>query len=72
MRWRESCKCKHTFHRSGALGIQNPSVPGLTAFLLFPFTRLVHIWSAPVGTSDGAIRSFANVRPDESAAHGRR
>ncbi len=24
-------------------------VLGLTIFLLFPFSRLVHIWSAPVG-----------------------
>ena len=22
---------------------------GLTLFLLFPFSRLVHIWSAPIG-----------------------
>lgn len=22
---------------------------GMTVFLLFPFTRLVHIWSAPFG-----------------------
>jgi nitrate reductase gamma subunit len=24
-------------------------VLGMTIFLLFPFSRLIHIWSAPVG-----------------------
>ena len=32
---------------------------GMTIFLVFPFTRLVHVWSAPVGISaEPAFRSY--------------
>jgi len=34
-------------------------VLGMTIFLLFPFSRLVHIWSAPVGY---VFRSYQVVR----------
>jgi nitrate reductase gamma subunit len=32
---------------------------GFTIFLIFPFTRLVHVWSAPVGY---LFRSYQVVR----------
>ncbi|MBV1960625.1 MAG: respiratory nitrate reductase subunit gamma, partial [Immundisolibacteraceae bacterium] len=32
---------------------------GLTLFLLFPFSRLVHIWSAPIGYM---VRPYQVVR----------
>ena len=47
---------------------------GMTIFLVFPFTRLVHIWSAPVwylGRVRYQIvrtrRSLASVEPDRIA-----
>lgn len=36
---------------------------GMTVFLLFPFTRLVHIWSAPFGY---LVRSYQIVRTKRS------
>lgn len=40
-------------------------VAGLTMFLLFPFTRLVHIWSAPIGYIG---RAYQIVRARRRAA----
>ncbi len=37
---------------------------GMTVFLLFPFTRLVHIWSVPVGY---LVRSYQIVRSKRPA-----
>ena len=34
-------------------------IAGMTVFLIFPFTRLVHIWSAPFGY---LARSYQIVR----------
>jgi hypothetical protein len=36
---------------------------GLSVFLFFPFTRLVHIWSAPSATCSGPTRSCAPSVP---------
>ena len=38
---------------------------GLTIFLIFPFSRLVHIWSAPVGY---LARPYQVVRRRRQAA----
>jgi nitrate reductase gamma subunit len=38
---------------------------GFTIFLIFPFTRLVHVWSAPVGY---LFRNYQVVRPQVRAA----
>jgi nitrate reductase gamma subunit len=36
--------------RTGLLAIFKMHIfPGMSVFLFFPLTRLVHIWSAPVG-----------------------
>ena len=47
-------------------------VLGLTIFLLFPFSRLVHIWSAPVRylwrPGYQIVRSRAGRRPDRAPA----
>jgi nitrate reductase gamma subunit len=45
--------------RDVALAYKLHLVLGLTIFLLFPFSRLVHIWSAPVGY---VFRSYQVVR----------
>lgn len=39
---------------------------GMTIFLVFPFTRLVHVWSAPVGYL--GRRSYQIVRTNRSGA----
>ncbi|SCZ63459.1 respiratory nitrate reductase subunit gamma [Thiohalomonas denitrificans] len=39
---------------------------GMTVFLLFPFTRLVHIWSAPIGYLG---RAYQIVRTNRAGAH---
>jgi nitrate reductase gamma subunit len=41
-------------------------VLGMTLFLVFPFSRLVHIWSAPVGY---VFRSYQVVRRRGGARH---
>jgi nitrate reductase gamma subunit len=41
-------------------------VLGMTLFLMFPFSRLVHIWSAPVGY---VFRSYQVVRRRGGARH---
>jgi nitrate reductase gamma subunit len=41
-------------------------VLGLTIFLIFPFSRLVHIWSAPVGYL--GRRGWQIVRANERKA----
>jgi hypothetical protein len=45
---------------------------GFTIFLIFPFTRLVHVWSAPVGylfrnyqVVRSKVRALAPVRDDD-------
>ncbi len=45
-------------------------VLGMTIFLLFPFSRLVHIWSAPVGYL-GRSYQVVRRRGGASAARGR-
>jgi nitrate reductase gamma subunit len=45
-------------------------VLGMTIFLLFPFSRLVHIWSAPVGYI-GRSYQIVRRRGGASAARGR-
>ncbi len=35
-------------HLDGVAGFTASTVLGMTIFLIFPFTRLVHVWSAPV------------------------
>lgn len=42
-------------------------VLGMTLFLIFPFSRLVHIWSAPFGY---LFRSYQVVRRRGRASHG--
>ncbi|HKJ09988.1 MAG TPA: respiratory nitrate reductase subunit gamma [Gammaproteobacteria bacterium] len=39
---------------------------GMTVFLLFPFTRLVHIWSAPFGY---LVRAYQIVRVKRAVPH---
>jgi nitrate reductase gamma subunit len=39
---------------------------GMTVFLLFPFSRLVHIWSVPVAYLG---RAYQIVRTKRVAAH---
>jgi nitrate reductase gamma subunit len=46
-------------------------VLGMTLFLLFPFTRLVHIWSG-FGTLAYALRPYQLVRSRRLGAHARR
>jgi nitrate reductase gamma subunit len=41
-------------------------VLGMTLFLVFPFSRLVHIWSAPFGY---VLRSYQIVRRRGGARH---
>jgi nitrate reductase gamma subunit len=47
---------------------------GLTLFLITPFTRLVHIWSAPIWfllrPGYQIVRSRSLKRPDYSRTHG--
>jgi len=45
-------------------------VLGMTIFLVFPFSRLVHIWSAPVGYL-GRPYQIVRRRGGASAARGR-
>jgi len=45
-------------------------VLGMTIFLLFPFSRLVHIWSAPIGYI-GRSYQVVRRRGGASAARGR-
>jgi len=44
---------------------------GFTIFLIFPFTRLVHVWSAPVGylfRNYQVVRTKVRARPAEEDA----
>ena len=45
-------------------------VLGMTIFLIFPFTRLVHVWSAPVWYL--GRRGYQVVRSSRNGAHGAR
>ena len=45
-------------------------VLGMTIFLLFPFSRLVHIWSAPIGYI-GRSYQVVRRRGGASAIRGR-
>ena len=44
-------------------------VLGMTIFLVFPFTRLVHVWSAPVWYLGRARLSDRALRPQTGARH---